>query len=84
MKSVNPKLEIVGVLPTMAEANTIVTKQSLNTLSEMFGEKVFDNMITKSTVAPKSVELGRYIPQSEKIGMQYRQLAAEVIERCQM
>lgn len=81
MKPINPSLEIVGVLPTMVEANTIVTRDSLKILSELFGSKVFESYISKSTAAPKSVESCKCIPKGEKLGRQYHNLTKEIINR---
>lgn len=49
-KRLNPRLKILGVLPTMAEKNTVMTQDVINTLKKQLeGIKVFDPV-------PKSVK----------------------------
>nr|WP_317112662.1 AAA family ATPase [Chroococcidiopsis sp. SAG 2025] len=49
-KRLNPRLKILGVLPTMAEKNTVMTQDVINTLKQQLeGIKVFDPV-------PKSVK----------------------------
>jgi len=49
-KRLNPRLKILGVLPTMAEKNTVMTQDVINTLKQQLeGIRVFDPV-------PKSVK----------------------------
>lgn len=80
--NINPRLNVLGVLPTMVD-RTKVSKASLETLSEKYGEILFKTSISKSVEAAKSSENG--IPlcvTDSKLGIEYGKLALEVLERC--
>ncbi|MCD8095135.1 MAG: AAA family ATPase [Ruminococcus sp.] len=76
--TINNELELVGILPTMVD-RTLVSKRSLRTLCEQFGDKVLPP-ISRSTEAAKSSESGLALCKSmSKLGEQYVS-AAERLE----
>lgn len=80
--AINPKLSMLGVLPTMVD-RTKVSRNALADLSEKYGEMLFETSISKSIEAAKSSESG--IPlcfTDHKLGREYENLAQEVLERC--
>lgn len=80
--AINPKLKMLGVLPTMVD-RTSVSKNALAELSEKYSDVLFDTRISKSVEAAKSSENG--IPlcmTAHKLGTEYDNLATEVLSRC--
>lgn len=80
--AINPKLSMLGVLPTMVD-RTNVSKKAIAELSEKYGDMLFRTSISKSIEAAKSSESG--IPlcfTDHKLGREYENLAQEVLERC--
>ena len=51
--AINPKLSMLGVLPTMVD-RTSVSKKALAELHEKYGDTLFQTMISKSVEAAKS------------------------------
>lgn len=77
--TINPQLDLLGILPTMVE-NTTVSRNALKTLSERYGDKVFDTVIHKSVEAAKSSESGNALCKTKnKLGIEHISLAKEVI-----
>ena len=80
--AINPKLNMLGVLPTMVD-RTSVSNKALAELHEKYGDVLFDTYISKSVEAAKSSENG--IPlcmTAHKLGTEYDNLATEVLSRC--
>ena len=80
--AVNPKLNLLGILPTMTD-RTKVSRSAVGTLTEKYGELLFRTHISKSVEAAKSSEIR--IPlclMGGKLGKEYEELAQEVLERC--
>ena len=78
----NPKLNLIGVLPTMVD-RTKVSRTAIENLNEKYGEMLFRTSISKSIEAAKSSENG--IPlclAGHKLGQEYDELAQEVLSRC--
>lgn len=76
--TINPTLNLTGVLPTMAD-NTTVSKNALKTLSEQY-DNVFDTVIHKSVEAAKSSESGNALCKTKnRLGQEYIALADELI-----
>ncbi len=77
--TVNPKLEIIGILPTML-TNTVMTREIMNTLSEQYSELLMKTHISHSVEAAYSAQkqtslcLG-----NSKLGEEYKALATEVL-----
>lgn len=83
-KLVNPRLEILGILITLHDKRTNIGKDVVKKIREVFGNKVFKTMISKSVKLEESPaykeSIFTYAPYS--VGsMQYKKLAEEVIKR---
>ncbi|PRQ12015.1 chromosome partitioning protein [Corynebacterium sp. 13CS0277] len=80
----NFNLDIVGILVTMFDRRTSHAREVMSRVVEVFGEKVFDTVITRTVRFPETSVAGEPIttwaPRSEA-ATQYRMLAREVIER---
>ena len=80
----NFRLEVLGILVTMFDRRTLHSREVMERLVEAFGEKVFDSVITRTVRFPETSVAGEPIdtwaPKSSG-AVQYRNLAAEVIER---
>ena len=80
--AVNPKLNLLGVLPTMTD-RTRVSRASVETLTEKYGEMLFRTHISKSVEAARSSENRMPLCLTDsKLGREYEELAQEVLERC--
>jgi len=83
-KLVNPRLEILGIVITLHDKRTNIGKDVVKRIKEVFGNKVFRTMISKSVKLEESPaykeSIFTYAPFS--VGsMQYKKLAEEVIKR---
>ena len=80
--SVNPKLEIEGILPTLVDNRTVHAKEAIEILEENFGDRVFASRINKTVrfaEAPvKGMSVLKYDPDG-KAAYAYRRLAEEVL-----
>jgi chromosome partitioning protein len=83
--NLNPELDILGVVLNMANMRTNHARQTLETLREHFGEKVFETVIRRSIAYAESAE--RAIPilryRADR-GVDYLLLSAEIFERLGM
>src|SRR5207249_6839529 len=80
--SLNPPLELLGVLLNLADMRTIHSRESLVSLQERFGERVFDTVIRASIAYAESAERARSIlDHRPDLGSDYIALAEEVLER---
>ena len=81
---INFKLEVLGILVTMFDRRTLHAREVMERLVEAFGDKVFDSVITRTVRFPETSVAGEPIsswaPKSSG-AIQYRNLAAEVIQR---
>jgi len=83
-KIANPKLQIIGVLITLNDKRTNISKDAIKRIKKVFGRIVFRTIISKSVKLEESPaykeSIFTYSPRS--IGAeQYRKLAKEVIRR---
>lgn len=82
----NPNLEIVGILATMFDGRTIHGREVLERVVEAFGDLLFHTVIRRTVRFPETTAAGEpitsYAPSSPGAAA-YRQLAWEVIDRCQ-
>jgi chromosome partitioning protein len=83
-KNVNPNLQVLGVLITLHDRRTNISKDAVERIKRVFGKKVFRTMISKSVKLEESPayreSIFTYAPDS--VGaMQYKKLAQEVIKR---
>jgi len=85
-KIANPQLKILGVLITLHDKRTNISRDVVNRITEVFGRSVFNTMISKSVKLEESPaykeSIFTYAPFS--VGaIQYKELAMEVIKRAQ-
>jgi len=83
-KNINAKLEILGVLITLHDKRTNISKDAVHRIKKAFGKKVFRTMISKSVKLEESPayreSIFTYAPYS--VGaLQYKKLAEEVNRR---
>ena len=83
-KNVNPNLQVLGVVITLHDKRTNISRDAVERIKRVFGKKVFKTMISKSVKLEESPayreSIFTYAPES--VGaMQYKKLAQEVIRR---
>ena len=83
-KNVNPHLQVLGVVITLHDKRTNISRDAVERIKRVFGKKVFRTMISKSVKLEESPayreSIFTYAPDS--VGaMQYKKLAQEVIRR---
>ncbi len=83
-KNVNPNLQVLGVVITLHDKRTNISRDAVERIARVFGKKVFKTMISKSVKLEESPayreSIFTYAPDS--VGaMQYKKLALEVIRR---
>ncbi|MDI6698062.1 MAG: ParA family protein [Candidatus Saccharicenans sp.] len=83
-KIANPELEIIGVIITLHDRRTNISKDVVDRIVEVFGDKVFKTYISKSVKLEESPaykeSIFTFAPDS--IGaIQYKSVAEELIER---
>ena len=77
----NPKLELIGILPTMVD-RTNISRNAVAELAKKYGNTLFQTCISKSVEAAKSSENGTPpCMTGHKLGQEYDELAQEVLER---
>lgn len=84
--SLNPNLELLGVLVTMFDRRTTLSKQVEGELKKHFGERVFDTVIPRSVRLAEAPSHGKSISEYDMLSkgaFAYKNLAKEVIQRCQ-
>ncbi|MDO4503174.1 MAG: AAA family ATPase [Coriobacteriia bacterium] len=80
----NPSLEIFGVLLTMYDGRTILSKQVAQEVQGFFGEKAFETIIPRTVKLSEAPSYGQPITQFDPNGkgaQSYMNLAKEVIAR---
>ncbi len=81
---INFDLDIVGIVVTMFDRRTTHAREVMERVVEVFGDRIFDTVITRTVRFPETSVAGEPIttwaPTSQGAS-QYRQLALEVIER---
>ncbi len=80
----NPSLDIFGVLLTMYDARTTLSRQVAEEVRAFFGKTVFDTIIPRSVKLSEAPSFGQPITQYEPRGKgaeAYKNLSKEVIER---
>ena len=80
----NFDLEVLGILVTMFDRRTSHAREVMSRVVEVFGDKVFDAVITRTVRFPETSVAGEPIitwaPNSQG-AQQYRHLAREVLDR---
>jgi len=83
-KHLNPTIGIFGVVITMFDGRTQLTKQVVEEVKKYFGEKVFRTLIPRNIRLAEAPSYGKtiaeYDPKSRG-GQSYNELALEVIKR---
>ncbi len=80
----NPDLEIFGVLMTMYDSRTTLSKQVVDEVRKYFGNKVFKNMIPRSVKIAEAPSYGLPITTYARVNkgsLAYMKLAKEVTRR---
>jgi chromosome partitioning protein len=81
-ETLNPELEVLGVVLNIANMRTRHARQTLEALQERFGDRVFETVIRQSIAYAESAE--RAIPILDyrpDRGVDYLDLAVELLER---
>jgi chromosome partitioning protein len=81
-ESLNPGLQLLGVLLNLADMRTVHSREALQSLRERFAEQLFDSVIRSSIAYAESAERARSIlDHRPDLGSDYVALAGEVLER---
>jgi chromosome partitioning protein len=80
--SLNPALSLLGVLLNRADMRTIHSREALQSLTERFGEEVFDTVVRASIAYAESAERAvSILDHRPDLGEDYVALADEVLSR---
>ena len=80
--SLNPNLELLGVLLNLADMRTVHSREALASLKESFGEQVFETVIRSSIAYAESAERAKSIlDHRPDLGADYLALTGEVLRR---
>jgi chromosome partitioning protein len=81
-ENLNERLEWLGVCLNITDLRMLHSRETLKTLRESFGDKVFDTIIRKSIRYPESAERGLSIlDYRPELGRDYIELADELLVR---
>ena len=83
-ENLNPRVKIIGILPTMYDARTLHVREAVEILEENFGDLVFRTRIRKTIRYAEAPVKGMSVLRYEPKGLAaeaYRSLAEEVLER---
>ena len=83
-RKINSNLKITGIVMTLADLNTNLTKSTIETIRESFGKniRVFDTIIPKATKASEASISGKSIyayAKDSKVAIAYSNLTKELI-----
>lgn len=83
-RKINSNLKITGIVMTLADLNTNLTKSTIETIQESFGKniRVFDTIIPKATKASEASISGKSIyayAKDSKVALAYANLTKELI-----
>jgi chromosome partitioning protein len=80
--SLNPGLELLGVLLNLADMRTVHSREALVSLKERFGKQVFDTVVRASIAYAESAERATsIIDHRPDLGADYLAVADEVLAR---
>lgn len=85
--SLNPNLDLLGVLVTMFDRRTTLSNQVQNELKKHFGDRVFDTIVPRTVRLAEAPSHGKSIHDYDKFSkgaFAYKSLAKEVVKRCQI
>ena len=83
-ENLNPRVHIMGILPTMFDSRTLHAREAVSILEENFGDRVFKTRIRKTVRLAEAPVQGQSVLRYDSRGaaaQAYRQLAEEVLER---
>jgi chromosome partitioning protein len=81
-ESLNPPLELLGVMLNLADMRTVHSREALVSLQERFGEQVFDTVIRSSIAYAESAERAKSIlDHRADLGADYISLSGELLDR---
>jgi chromosome partitioning protein len=83
-ENLNPRVRIIGILPTMYDARSLHVREAVEILEENFGDLVFRTRIRKTIRYAEAPVKGMSVLRYEPKGLAaeaYRSLAEEVLER---
>ena len=83
-KRLNPNLEVFGVVLTMYDGRTTLSKQVVDEVRRYFGNKVFKSIIPRSVKISEAPSFGLPVTMYSRLNkgtVAYRNLAKEVISR---
>jgi len=81
----NPRLTILGILPTMFDHRTLHSREVLERVLEAFGDLVFHSVVRRTVKFPETTVAGEPITTyaaTSSGAVAYRMLAREVLARC--
>lgn len=84
-RKINSNLKITGIVMTLADLNTNLTKSTIETIRESFGKniRVFDTIIPKATKASEASISGKSIyayAKDSKVAVAYDNLTKELVK----
>jgi chromosome partitioning protein len=81
-ESLNPKLELLGVLLNLADMRTVHSREALVSLKERFGDRVYNTPIRSSIAYAESAERAKSIlDHRPDLGADYLAVAEETLAR---
>lgn len=83
-ESLNPRLDLLGVLLTMYDKRTSLSEQVMHELQQHFGDKLFKTLIPRNISLAEAPSFGKTIFEHDrwsKGSRAYKQLAKEVTQR---
>jgi chromosome partitioning protein len=81
-QNLNEDLEWLGVVLNIADLRTLHARETLNTLRQSFGDKIFPNVVRKSIRYPESAERGvSILDYRPALAGDYLSLVDELLER---
>lgn len=81
-ENLNPRADIVGILPTMYDGRTIHSREAVDLLRESFGDRVYRTRIGKTIRFAEAPVVGKSVVSYDPTGQAarwYRHLAREVL-----
>jgi chromosome partitioning protein len=81
-ENLNPKVEILGILPTMFDRRLLHSREAVDILTENFGDLVYNTKIRKTVRFAEAPVKGQSVLAYDPTGeaaMLYRDLAKEVL-----
>lgn len=85
-RKINGNLKINGIVMTLADSNTNITKSTIETIRDSFSKniKVFDTIIPKATKASEASISGKSIyeyAKNSKVALAYESLTKEIMNK---